>query len=45
MVYIFNDESFGVGIFIPKQHGVDGELLAVCAEYAVSAQATALAQP
>jgi hypothetical protein len=45
MVFIFNDEGFGVGIFIPKQPGVDGDLLAMCAEYAVPAQATALAQP
>ncbi len=45
VVFIFNDEGFGVGIFIPKQQGVDGELLAMCAEYAVPAQETALAQP
>ncbi|SFM51565.1 hypothetical protein [Nitrosomonas communis] len=45
LVYIFNDEGFGAGIFIPKQPGVDGDLLAMCAEYAVSAQAAALAQP
>ncbi|SFI86134.1 hypothetical protein [Nitrosomonas sp. Nm34] len=43
MVFIFNGEGFGVGIFIPKQHGVDGDLLAMCAEYAVPAQAAALA--
>ncbi|SFM74332.1 hypothetical protein [Nitrosomonas communis] len=45
MVFIFNDEGFGVDIFIPKQPGVDGDLLAMCAEYAIPAQAMALAQP
>ncbi|SFN15292.1 hypothetical protein [Nitrosomonas communis] len=43
MVYIFNDEGFGADIFIPKQPGVDGDLLAMCAEYA--APATALTLP
>jgi hypothetical protein len=45
MVYIFNDEGFGVDVFITKRPGVDGELLLMCAEYAVQAPATALAQP
>jgi hypothetical protein len=39
MVFIFNDEGFGVDIFIPKQSGIDTDLLAMCAEYAVPATA------
>ncbi len=42
MVFIFNDEGFGVDLFIPKQSGIDGDLLAMCAEYA--APTTALMQ-
>lgn len=42
MVFIFNDEGFGVDLFIPKQTGIDDDLLAMCAEYA--APATALVQ-
>lgn len=37
MVFILNDEGFGIDIFIPKLEGVDPELLAMCAEYAASA--------
>jgi hypothetical protein len=37
MVFIFNDEGFGVDLFIPKQPGINGDLLAMCAEYAVPA--------
>ena len=36
IVFIMTDEA-GVGIFIPKQDGIDAELLAMCAEYAVPA--------
>lgn len=38
MVFIFNDEGFGVVLFIPKQPGIDGDLLAMCAEYAAIEQ-------
>jgi len=41
MVFIFNDEGFGVDLFIPKQPGIDVDLLAMCADYAVPAAATA----
>jgi len=34
MVFIMTDEA-GIGIFIPKTKGIDTELLAMCAEYAV----------
>ena len=37
MVFIFNDEGFGVDLFIPKQPGINGDLLAMCAEYALPA--------
>jgi hypothetical protein len=37
MVFILNDDGFGVDFFIPKQAGVDPELLAMCAQYAVPA--------
>ncbi|AKH38171.1 hypothetical protein AAW31_10795 [Nitrosomonas communis] len=40
MVYIFNDEGFIIGIFIHKQTGVDDDLLALCAEYAVMVPAS-----
>lgn len=34
MLFILNDDGYGIDIFIPKQEGVDTELLAMCAEYA-----------
>ena len=37
MVFILNDDGFGVDFFIPKQPGIDPELLAMCAIYAVLA--------
>ena len=37
MVFILNDEGFGLAIFIPKHPGINAELLAMCAEYAVPA--------
>ncbi len=39
MVFILNDEGSGVAIFVPKWIGIDSELLAMCAEYAVPAPA------
>ena len=39
MVFILNDEGFGINIFIPKQLGIDAELLALCIEYAVYVEA------
>lgn len=35
MVFILNDEGFGIAIFIPKYIGINAELLAMCTEYAV----------
>ena len=37
MVFVPGDGDFGVVIFIPKLAGIDPDLLAVCAEYAVPA--------
>jgi hypothetical protein len=37
MVFVPGDGDFGVVIFIPKLEGIDPDLLAVCAEYAVPA--------
>lgn len=37
MLFILNDDGFGVEFFIPKQPGIDPELLAMCAFYAVPA--------
>ena len=37
LVYVPSDGDFGIDIFIPKQQGIDPELLAMCAEYAVPA--------
>ena len=36
-VFIFSDDGFGVDLLIPKALGIDIELLAMCAEYAVPA--------
>jgi hypothetical protein len=36
-VFVPGDGDFGVVIFIPKLAGIDPDLLAVCAEYAVPA--------
>ncbi len=35
MVFILNDEGFGIAIFIPKQSGINPDLLSMCVEYAV----------
>jgi hypothetical protein len=35
MVFIFTDNGSGVELFIPKREGVDPQLLAMCAQYAV----------
>jgi len=34
LAYILNDEGFGVGIFVPKDPGIEQTLLALCAAYA-----------
>jgi len=34
MVFVPGDGDFGIVIFIPKQDGIDPDLLALCAEYA-----------
>ncbi len=34
MVFVPGGGDFGIVIFIPKQQGIDPELLAMCAEYA-----------
>lgn len=35
MVFILNDDGFGVLIFVPKHPGIDRELLSLCRTYAV----------
>lgn len=35
MVFILNDDGFGIDIFIPKREGVDADLLSFCHTYAV----------
>jgi hypothetical protein len=42
MVFILNDDGFGIDIFIPKSEGIDPELLALCRAYAVPATASAM---
>ncbi len=37
MVFVPGDGDFGIVIFIPKQEGIDADLLATCSEYAVPA--------
>ena len=34
MVFVPGDGDFGIVLFIPKQEGIDADLLAMCAEYA-----------
>ncbi|MBT9461352.1 MAG: hypothetical protein IV084_06780 [Rugosibacter sp.] len=34
MLFITNDDGFGITFFIPKAEGIDAGLLAMCAEYA-----------
>ena len=36
-VFIFSDDGFGVDLLIPKAFGIDVDLLAMCAKYAVPA--------
>ena len=36
-VFIFSDDGYGVDLLIPKAVGIDVELLAMCAKYAVPA--------
>lgn len=35
MVFILNDDGFGVLIFVPKHPGIDRELLSLCRTYAI----------
>jgi hypothetical protein len=39
MLFITNDDGFGITFFIPKTEGIDADLLAMCAEYATAAHA------
>lgn len=34
MVFILNDDGFGISIFIPKTEGIDSDLIVMCAQYA-----------
>ena len=47
MVFVLNDDGFGIEIFIPKTKGIDADLLAMCAMYATPAliPAPELTQP
>lgn len=41
MVFVFSDDGFGLNLYIAKyQHGINAELLGMCAEYAVPASAS-----
>ena len=37
MLFILNDEGFGITFFIPKAAGIDSDLLSLCSLYAVPA--------
>ncbi|MDE2388818.1 MAG: hypothetical protein KGN35_07015 [Betaproteobacteria bacterium] len=39
MLFILSDSGSGIELFIPKHPGIDADLLAMCAEYAVPATA------
>ena len=45
MVFILNDDGFGIEIFIPKTKGIGADLLAMCAMYATPALLPELTQP
>jgi hypothetical protein len=36
-VFVLSDDGYGIDLLIPKASGIDAELLAMCAEYAVPA--------
>ena len=36
-VFVLSDDGYGIDLLIPKSLGIDTELLAMCAEYAVPA--------
>ena len=37
-VFIFSDDGYGIDLLIPKAAGIDADLLAMCATYAVPAE-------
>lgn len=37
MHFSLNDDGFGITLFIPKAEGIPGDLLSLCADYAVPA--------
>ena len=37
MMFLFSDDGAGINFFIPKSHGIDADLLAICARYSVPA--------
>jgi len=39
MLFVTNDDGFGITLFVPKAEGIDAGLLAMCAEYATPALA------
>ena len=39
MLFVTNDDGFGITLFIPEAEGIDKDLLAMCAEYATPAVA------
>jgi hypothetical protein len=37
MVFVLDDSGFGVELFVPKEEGIDADLLAMCRMYAYAA--------
>ena len=37
MVFVLSDDGYGVEVFIPKEDGIDPDLIAMCQQYAVKA--------
>ena len=35
MVFVLSDDGYGVEVFIPKEDGIDPDLIAMCQQYAV----------
>jgi hypothetical protein len=36
IVFVISDDGFGIGVFVPKEEGIDPELLAMCSMHSVN---------
>lgn len=45
MLFILSDSGYGINFFIPKQEGIDAELLAMCSMYSTPPYSATHTQP